>query len=78
MCTSTNIIYDLWCDKCRHSAMGKSGSDQYTGKSHNSAAESFSGHKNDVNTGKLFKAVARHFNHPGHKTGDIRFPSFSF
>ena len=75
-CTTKNIIYDLWCDKCRHSAMANPGSDQYTGKTQNSAAERFSGHKSDVNTGKIFKAVANHFNGPGHKTSDLRFLPF--
>ena len=56
--------------------MANPGSDQYTGKSQNSAAERFSGHKSDVNTGKLYKAVASHFNQPGHKTSDLRFLPF--
>ena len=75
-CTSSNIIYDLYCQKCRHSAMANPGSDQYTGKSRNSAAERFSGHKSDINTGKLYKAVASHFNQPGHKTSDLRILPF--
>ena len=75
-CTSSNIIYDIYCDKCRHSAMANPGSDQYTGKSRNTKAEKFSGHKSDVNTGKLYKAVANHFNQPGHRTSDLRFLPF--
>ena len=74
-CTSTNIIYDLWCDKCRNSACANPGSDQYTGKSVNQA-ERFSGHKSDINTGKISKAVANHFSQPGHKPSDIRFLPF--
>ena len=44
--------------------------------SQNSAAVRFSGHKSDVNTGKIYKAVASHFNQPGHKTSDLRFLPF--
>ena len=75
-CTSTNVIYDLWCDKCRNSACANPGSDQYTGKTLNQAAERFSGHKSDINTAKISKAVANHFSQPGHKSSDIRFLPF--
>ena len=51
-------------------------SDQYTGKSKNQAAERFSQHKSDVNTGKVSKAVAHHFTLPGHRTSDMRILPF--
>ena len=28
-CTTKNVIYDLWCDKCRNSATPNPGSDHY-------------------------------------------------
>ena len=56
--------------------MANPGSDQYTGKTERRAADRFSGHKSDINTGKEFKAVASHFNQPGHKTSDLRFLPF--
>ena len=70
------MIYDLWCDKCKNSACANPGSDQYTGKTQNQAAERFSGHKSDINTGKISKAVANHFSQPGHKPSDLRFLPF--
>ena len=63
-------------NKCRNSACANPGSDQYTGKTLNQAAERFSGHKSDINTGKISKAVANHFSQPGHKSSDIRFLPF--
>ena len=75
-CTSNFVLYDIWCDRCRNSAGANPGSDQYTGKSQNQAAERFSQHKSDVNTGKVSKAVAHHFTLPGHKTSDMRILPF--
>ena len=75
-CTTKNVIYDIWCDRCRNSAAANPGADQYTGKTENTAAERFTGHRSDVNTGKLFKAVANHFNSPGHKLSHMRFLPF--
>ena len=75
-CTTNCIIYDLWCDRCRNSAAAMPGSDHYTGKSENTASERFTGHRSDVSTGKIFKAVAQHFNQPGHKLSDMRFLPF--
>ena len=72
----TNVIYDLWCNKCRFSPSASIGSDQYTGKTENLASSRFSAHKSDVNTGKLSKAVSDHFNLPGHTTSDMRFLPF--
>ena len=70
------MIYDLWCSKCRNSPSSAPGSDQYTGKTIGTAAMRFSNHKSDVNTGKISKAIAEHFNGPGHKTSDMRFLPF--
>ena len=75
-CTTPNIIYDLWCDRCRNSATASPGSDHYAGKSSNTAAERFTGHRSDLSTGKNFKAVAHHFSQPGHKMSDMRFLPF--
>ena len=75
-CTTKNVIYDIWCDRCRNSAAANPGADQYTGKTENTAAERFTGHRSEVNTGKLFKAVANHFNSPGHKLSHMRFLPF--
>ena len=75
-CTTKNVIYDIWCDRCRNSAASNPGSDQYTGKSENTAAERFTGHRSDVTTGKVYKAVSNHFNMPGHKLSDMRFLPF--
>ena len=75
-CTSKNIIYDLWCQKCRDSPSAIRGSDQYTGKTEKMASSRFSSHKSDTNTGKISKAVAEHFHLPGHKFSDIRFLPF--
>ena len=62
--------------KCRTSAAAIPGSDQYTGKSSiNDSATRFSGHKSDINTRKN-KAVAEHFNQPGHSSSDARFLPF--
>ena len=74
-CTTKNIIYDLWCEKCRWSAMANPGTDQYTGKSTNDGVTRFTGHKSDINTRKE-KAVAAHFNQPGHSSSDLRFLPF--
>ena len=74
-CTTKNVIYDLWCNKCRHSAMANPGSDQYTGKTSDDGAARFSRHKSDVNTSKD-KAVSAHFNQPGHSSSDMRFLPF--
>ena len=72
-CTSQNIIYDLWCDKCKQSA--DPGSGQYTGKTTGDGATRFSAHKSDVNLCKD-KAVAKHFNLPGHSSSDMRYLPF--
>ena len=40
------------------------------------ASNRFSSHKSDVNTGKISKSVAEHFNLPGHKPSDMRFLPF--
>ena len=45
-------------------------------QSSNQASERFSGHKSDITTGKISKAVANHFSQPGHKPSDIRFLPF--
>ena len=74
-CKTKNIIYNLWCDKCRGSPGAIPGCDQYTGKSSNDGATRFSGHKSDINTRKN-KAVAEHFNQPGHSSSDARFLPF--
>ena len=74
-CTTKNIIYDLWCDKCRQSVSASPGSDHYVGKSSSDGATRWSGHKSDINTGKN-KAVANHFNQPGHSSSDARFLPF--
>ena len=47
-CTTKNIIYDLWCEKCRWSAMANPGTDQYTGKSTNDGVTRFTGHKSNL------------------------------
>ena len=74
-CKTKNILYDLWCDKCRGSPGAIPGCDQYTGKSSTDGATRFSGHKSDINTRKN-KAVAEHFNQPGHSSSDARFLPF--
>ena len=75
-CTSKNILYDLWFNKCSNSAMAFPGSDSYVGRTRNSVAERFSAHKSDIVTGKVYKLVAEHFNQPGHKPSDLRFQPF--
>ena len=75
-CTTPNIIYDLWCDRCRNSATANPGSVHYAGKTKNTAAERFTGHRSDLQTGKHFKAVAHHFSQQGHKMSDMRFLPF--
>ena len=74
-CTTKNVIYDLWCDKCRNSAMANPGSDQYTGKTSGDGATRFTAHKSDINNARD-KAVANHFSLPGHSASDIRFLPF--
>ena len=75
-CTSKCLIYDLWCHRCRNSASANPGSDQYTGKTEDSASKRFNGHKSDIITGKIYKAVAEHFHQPGHQLSDLRFLPF--
>ena len=75
-CTSKNLIYDLWCNKCKNSPSLANGSYQYTGKTGNTASIRFSAHKSDVNTGKISKAISEHFNLPGYKASDMRFLPF--
>ena len=75
-CTSKNIIYDLWCEKCRNSVAANPGSDHYVGKTQNTAAQRFGSHKSDVNMGKIFKPVSEHFIKPGHKKSDMKFLPF--
>ena len=74
-CTTKNIIYDLWCDKCENSATADPGFGHYLGKTSLDGATRFSQHKSDVNTGKD-KAVSQHFNLPGHSSSDMRFLPF--
>ena len=66
-CTTKNIIYDLWCDKCRNSATPNPGFDQYTGKTSQDGASRFSQHTSDVSLMKD-KTVSKHFNLPGQWT----------
>ena len=75
-CTTQNVIYDLWCNKCRNSPAVSLGSDQYTGKTENMASSRFNNHKSDVNLGKISKGVSEHFNSPGHSASDMRFLPF--
>ena len=75
-CTTENVIYDLWCNKCRNSPSAKPGADQYTGKTENMASNRFNSHKSDINTGKLSKAVTDHFHLPGHSISDMKFLPF--
>ena len=56
--------------------MTSPGSHHYTGKTKNMASHRFTGHRSDLSTGKVFKAVANHFNEPGHKLSDMRFLPF--
>ena len=72
-CTTKNIIYDLWCDKCKSSA--DPGLGHYVGKTTLDGATRFSQHKSDVNLGKN-TAVARHFNLPGHSSSHMRYLPF--
>ena len=72
-CTTKNIIYDLWCDKCKNTA--DPGLGHYVGKSTLDGATRFSQHKSDVNLGKN-TAVARHFNLPGHSSSHMRYLPF--
>ena len=74
-CTTKNVIYDLWCNKCRNSATTDPGSDQYTGKTTGDGGTRFSHHKSDVNTLKD-KAVSSHFQLPGHSSSDMRYLPF--
>ena len=55
--------------------MANPGTDQYTGKSTNDGVTRFTGHKSDINTRKD-KAVASHFNQPGHSSSDLPFLPF--
>ena len=36
----------------------------------------FNGHKSDIITGKIYKAVAEHFHQPGHQLSDLIFLPF--
>ena len=74
-CQTKNVIYDLWCDKCRNSVTPDPGSEQYTGKTSGDGATRFSHHKSDVTTQKD-KAVSSHFQLPGHSSSDMRFLPF--
>ena len=74
-CTTENIIYDLWCDKCRNSATANPGSDHFVGKTIQEGVKRFGQHKSDVNLDKD-KAVSQHFNLPGHSASDMRFLPF--
>jgi len=73
--STKNVIYDLWCNKCRNSAMANPGSEQYTGNTSGDGATRFSAHKSDVNNLRD-KAVAQGFSQPGHSSADIRFLPF--
>ena len=63
-CTTDNVIYDLWCKKCKENPSATPGSDQYVGKTGNTASHRFSSHKSDVNNFKTSKAIGEHFNLP--------------
>lgn len=49
--------------------------DLYTGKTTNSMASRASAHRSDVRTNKS-KAIAEHFNGPGHSLSDMLFSPF--
>ena len=70
-----NIIYDLWCEKCRNSATPNPGCGHYVGKTSGDGATRFSNHKSDVHL-KKDKAVSEHFNLPGHSSSDMKFLPF--
>lgn len=67
-CTDHYIIYSIQCKKCP--------SVEYVGKTVQEASERFSTHRSDVNTKKIQKPVAEHFNLPGHSVSDMKFLPF--
>ena len=72
-CTDSFLIYDILCLKCHREHPGDK--DLYTGKTTDTAASRLSAHRSDVRT-KKNKAVAEHFNGPGHSMSDMRFLPF--
>ena len=76
ICTTENVIYDLWCKKCKNDPSAIPGSDQYVGKTGDTASQRFSSHKSDVNNFRTSKAIGEHFNLPEHKPSDMRFLPF--
>ena len=72
-CTDKFVLYDILCLKCHNEHPGKD--DLYTGKTRDSMASRASAHRSDVRTHKN-KAIAEHFNGPGHSMADMQFRPF--
>eukprot|EP00745_Piridium_sociabile_P013804 TRINITY_DN2026_c0_g1_i5.p1 TRINITY_DN2026_c0_g1~~TRINITY_DN2026_c0_g1_i5.p1 ORF type:complete len:690 (-),score=105.99 TRINITY_DN2026_c0_g1_i5:520-2589(-) len=62
-CTSTGIIYLLFCSKCRCS--------QYVGETKNSLKTRFYLHRSNINT-NTGTLITRHFNQPDHSLANLR------
>ena len=62
-CTSSNIIYVLWCNKCQHS--------QYVGETQNSIKKRFYKHYEDIR-GDSGTLVTQHFNQADHGLPDLK------
>ena len=59
-CKTKNLVYLIQCGL------------QYVGETENPLHITMNGHKSDINTRKLDKPVAAHFNQPDHSLNDLR------
>lgn len=62
-CTTANVIYVLWCEKCMNT--------QYVGETMTPLKKRFYQHYQDIRTNKG-TLVTRHFNLPGHNMDNMR------
>jgi hypothetical protein len=62
-CTSSNIVYLLWCSKCPNS--------QYVGETKTPLKQRFYKHYDDIRQDKGTH-VTRHFNQPGHSVDNVK------
>ena len=56
-CKTKNLVYLIQCKQCKK---------QYVGETQNPLHTRLNGHRSDINTKKVDKPVAAHFNLPGH------------
>lgn len=62
-CKTKNVVYMISCSRCDM---------QYVGETENALHVRMNGHRSDINTKKLEKPVAAHFNQPDHSLKDLK------